>query len=68
MNEEGEREQEDALVEEMLELARGAARGYVALSFCALDTHGCALADRPRVERGPSGVLTWQGLDLVVVD
>ena len=38
----------------MLGLARGAARGYVALSFCALDTHGGALADRPRVGRGLS--------------
>jgi len=41
VNEEGEREreQEDALVEEMPGLTRGAARGYVALSFCMLDTH-----------------------------
>ena len=68
MNEEGEREQEDALVEEMLELARGAARGYVALSFCALDTHGGALADRPRVGRGLSGGVDVARLDLVVVD
>ena len=49
-------------MEEMLGLTRGAARGYVALCFCALDTHGGALADRPRVGRGPSGVLTWHDL------
>ena len=36
--------------------------GYVARSFCTLDTHGCALVDRPLVGRGLSGVLTWQGL------
>ena len=59
---ESEREQEGALVEEMLGLTRGAARGYVALSFCALDTHRGALADRLRVGRGLSEVLTWQGL------
>ena len=62
MRREGEREQEGALVEEMLGLTRGAARGYVALSFCALDTHRGALADRLRVGRGLSEVLTWQGL------
>jgi len=70
VNEEGEREreQEDALVEEMLGVARGAAREYVALSFCALDTHGGALADRPRVGRGPSGGVDVTRLDLVMVD
>ena len=55
-------------MEEMLGLARGAARGYVALSFCALDTHGGALADRPRVGRGLSGGVDVARLDLVVVD
>ena len=40
----------------------GSARGYVALSFCVLDTHGGALADHPRVGRGLSGVLTWHDL------
>ena len=51
-----------ALVEEDAWLTRGVREGYVALSFCALDTHGCALADRPRVGRGLSGVLTWHDL------
>ena len=36
--------------------------GYVARSFCALDTHGGALVDRPRVGRRLSGVLTWHDL------
>ena len=51
-----------ALVEEEAWLTCGVREGYVVLSFCALDTHGCALADRPPVRRGLSGVLTWQGL------
>ena len=58
---EGERAR-GALVEEEAWLTRGVREGYVALSFYALDTHGCALADRPRVGRGLSGVLTWQDL------
>ena len=49
-------------------LTRGAARGYVALSFCALDTHGGALADRLRVGRRPSGGVDVTRLDLVIVD
>jgi hypothetical protein len=56
VNEEGERERATgALVEKKLGLTRGIGVGYVALSFCALDTHGGALADRPRVGRGLSG-------------
>ena len=51
-----------ALVEEDAWLTRGVREEYVALSFCALDTHGGALADRPRVGHGLSGVLTWHDL------
>ena len=66
MNEEGERESNGALVDKKLGLTRGTGRGYVARSFCALDTHGGALADRPRVGGGPSagGARTVRGVDV----
>ena len=49
-------------MEEMLGLTRGAEGGtWCEVSKCWTCT-GDALADHPRVGRGPSGVLTWQDL------
>ena len=45
----------DALVQAELGLTCGTREGYVVHKFCVQDTHWDALADRPRVRRGPSG-------------
>jgi hypothetical protein len=66
----GEREREragGALDKEELRLTHGVHGGTWRQGSAHLTRIGEALADRLRVGRGPSGVLTWQRLDSVAL-